>query len=97
MSVTVVVAAEATRPLPEHLEDIVGGSHSSLGDEGRATLRNILQKYVNVFPALGELMTGLPGRSNMISKLKVPDQIGVGHIAWHQLVSGLNRAVLRRC
>ena len=53
VSVTVVVAAEATRPLPEYLEDIVAGSHPSLGDEGRATLGNILQKNVNVFSSFG--------------------------------------------
>ena len=52
---TVVVV---TRPLPEHIEDIVGGSHPSLGDEGRAILRNIMQKYVHVFPAPGEQVTG---------------------------------------
>ena len=55
---TVVVALEASRVLPSHLEDIVAGSQPSLGDEGRTTLRNILHKCTHVFPAPGELVTG---------------------------------------
>ena len=42
----------------EHLEDIVDGSHPSLVGEGWTTLRNILHKYVHVFPAPGESVTG---------------------------------------
>ena len=41
-----------------HLEDIVAGSHPSLGGEGRTTLRNILHQYAHVFPAPGEPVTG---------------------------------------
>ena len=44
--------------LPEHLEDIVAGSHPSLGREGRMTLRNILHQYAHVFPAPGEPVMG---------------------------------------
>ena len=33
------------RHLPDHLEYIVAGSHPSLGEEGRMTLRNILHQY----------------------------------------------------
>ena len=46
------------RTLPEHLEDIVVGSHPSLGGVGRMTLRNILHQYGHVFPASGEPVTG---------------------------------------
>ena len=31
--------------LPEYLEDIVGGSHASLGDTGRQSLRDLLHRY----------------------------------------------------
>ena len=55
---TVVVTPEVNRALPEHLEEIVPGSHPCLGQEGRTTLRNILHKYTHVFPTPGELVTG---------------------------------------
>ena len=55
---SVVVPPGVSRPLPEHLEDIVAGSHPSLGVEGWATLRNILHQYAHVFPAPGEPVTG---------------------------------------
>ena len=42
MACSAVVAPGASRTLPEHLEDIVTGSHPSLGLEGWATLRDIL-------------------------------------------------------
>ena len=44
--------------LPEYLEDIVRGSHASLGASGRQSLRDLLHKYEHVFPAPGELVTG---------------------------------------
>ena len=44
--------------LPEYLEEIVGGSHPSLGDAGRQQLRNLLFRYSQVFPAPGEPVTG---------------------------------------
>ena len=44
--------------LPEYLEDIVQGSHTSLGDTGRQALRDLLHRYEHVFPALGEPVTG---------------------------------------
>ena len=40
--------------LPEYLEDIVDGSHASLGDTGRQLLRELLHRYEHVFPAPGE-------------------------------------------
>ena len=44
--------------LPEYLEDIVQGSHTSLGDTGRQSLRDLLHRYEHVFPAPGEPVTG---------------------------------------
>ena len=38
--------------LPDYLEDIFRGSHTSLGDTGRQSL------HEHVFPALGEPVTG---------------------------------------
>ena len=54
----VSVGPDANQPLPPHLEDIVAGSHPSLGENGRAMLRDILHKYVQVSPAPGEPVTG---------------------------------------
>ena len=45
--------------LPEYLEEIVGGSHPSLGDAGRQRLRDLIFRYRHVFPAPGEPVTGL--------------------------------------
>ena len=45
--------------LPEYLEDIVKGSHASLGDTGRQSLHELLHRYEHVFPAPGEPVTGL--------------------------------------
>ena len=44
--------------LPEYLEDIVEGSHASLGDTGRQSLRDLLHRYEHEFPAPGEPVTG---------------------------------------
>ena len=44
--------------LPDYLEDIVKGSHTSLGDTGRQSLRDLLHRYEHVFPAPGEPVTG---------------------------------------
>ena len=44
--------------LPDHLEDIVTGSHPSLGEDGRCLLCDLLHRYKHVFPAPGELVTG---------------------------------------
>ena len=49
--------------LPEYLEDIVKGSHPSLGETGRRSLRDLLHRYKHVFPAPGEPVT----RTNEIS------------------------------
>ena len=47
-----------TTVLPDYLEDIVRGSHASLGDTGRQSLRDLLNQYEHVFPAPGEPVTG---------------------------------------
>ena len=44
--------------LPDHLEDIVTGSHPSLGEAGRRLLHDLLHRYKHVFPAPGEPVTG---------------------------------------
>ena len=44
--------------LPDHLEEIVMGSHPSLGEAGRRLLRELLHLHRHVFPALGEPVTG---------------------------------------
>ena len=45
---------KGTAVLPDYLEDIVQGSHTSLGDTGRQSLRDLLHRYEHVFPAPGE-------------------------------------------
>ena len=62
---SVSVARSELRPLtntaavlPDYLEDIVKGSHTSLGDTGRQSLRDLLHRYKHVFPAPGEPVTG---------------------------------------
>ena len=44
-------------PLPPHLAEIVTGSHSSLGADGRVALMDNLHKYSHVFPAPGDPAT----------------------------------------
>ena len=55
---TEYVPGTMTAELPEYLEDIVRGSHASLGESGRQSLRDLLHKYEHVFPAPGEPVTG---------------------------------------
>ena len=43
--------------LPDHLEEIVLGSHPSLEESGRQLLRELLHHYKYVFPAPGEPVT----------------------------------------
>ena len=52
------VPSTETAELPDYLEDIVRGSHTSLGDSGRQSLRDLLHMYEHVFPAPGEPVTG---------------------------------------
>ena len=48
---------EECETLPDHLEDIVTGSHPFLGEAGHRLLRNLLHRYEHVFPAPRELVT----------------------------------------
>ena len=50
-------AERGCETFPVHLEDIVTGSHPSLGEAGRLSLRNLLHRYEHVFPAPGEPVT----------------------------------------
>ena len=43
---------------PDHLEEIVTGSHPSLGEAGRRLLRDLLHRYKHVVPAPGEPVNG---------------------------------------
>ena len=52
------VPGTGTAELPDYLEDIVRGSHTSLGDSGRQLLRDLLHRYEHVFPPPGEPVTG---------------------------------------
>ena len=61
------VAIEDTGPpgngpaaLPEYLEEIVEGSHPSLGEPGRQLLRDLLLRYRHVFEELAEPLVALP-------------------------------------
>ena len=49
---------DGSAALPEYLEEIVVGSHPSLGDAGRQQLQDLLFRYKHVFPAPGEPVTG---------------------------------------
>ena len=44
--------------LPDHLEEIVTGSHPSLWKAGRRLLRELVYQYKHVFPAPGEPVIG---------------------------------------
>ena len=44
--------------LPDHLEEIVMGTHPSLGEAGRQLLHELLHWYKHVFSAPGEPVTG---------------------------------------
>ena len=49
---------KGTAVLPDYLEDIVQGSHTSLIYTGRQSLRDLLHRYEHVFPKPGEPETG---------------------------------------
>ena len=49
-----VLLGDRCEALPDHLEDIVMGSHPSLGEAGRLLFRELLHRYEHVFPAPGE-------------------------------------------
>ena len=83
--------------LPDHLEDIVAGSHPSLGEAGRLLLRNLLHRYEHVFPAPGEPVTG--HTTSVQHEILTSDvrPVRCGPAGWPRLVSVRNRHVLRKC
>ena len=86
--------SNGTAELPDYLEDIVRGSHTSLGDSGRQSLRDLLHKYEHVFPAPGEPVTG---RSKTVLymrlKLMMPGQYDVDRADWRRQASEGNKTV----
>ena len=56
--VAAISVALADPGSPKYLEEIVTGSHPSLGDASRQLLRDLLFRYRHVFPAPGEQVTG---------------------------------------
>ena len=53
-----IISGRQRNTEPEYLEEIVKGSHPSLGDACRELLPDLLFRYRHVFPALGEPVTG---------------------------------------
>ena len=91
---TISVAIEDTGPpvndpykLPDYLEEIVQGSHPSLGAPGRQLLRDLLLRYRHVFPAPGEPVTG------RTSLRRTPDRSVVDQDGWLRPDSEKNRHV----
>ena len=83
--------------LPEYLEDIVRGSHASLGDFGRQSLRNLLHKYEHVFPAPGEPVTGRSKSVQHEIEIKDARPVRLDRADWRRLVSEGNRTVSEKC
>ena len=52
-----VLPEEGSSILPDHLEDIIMGSHPSMGEAGRLSLRGLLHRYAHVFPVQHEILT----------------------------------------
>ena len=65
------------------LEDIVKGSHTSLGDTSRQSLRDLLHRYKHVFPAPGEPVTGRSKsvQHDIVTKDSRPVRCGPRHLA----------------
>ena len=83
-----------TTVLPDYLEDIIRGSHASLGDTGRQSLRDLLHRYEHVFPAPGEPVTG---RTKSVQHEIETNEYVVDHADWHRPVSEGNKTVSERC
>ena len=83
--------------LPDHLENIVTGSHPSLGETGRQLLRNLLHRYEHVFPAPGEPVTcrTISVQHEIRTSDARPVRFGPCRLA--RPVSVRNRHVLRKC
>ena len=68
--------------LPEYLEEIVGGSHPSLGDAGRQLLRDLIFRYRHVFPAPGNQLPPRLRQFNMISLRRTPGPFAAAQDGW---------------
>ena len=80
--------------LPEYLEEIVGGSHPSLGDAGRQLLRDLLFRYSHVFPAPGEPVTG---RTTAVQHDIITTDARPVRCGPRRLAPAGNRHVCRKC
>ena len=83
-----------TAVLPDYLEDIIQGSHPSLGDTGRQSLHDLLHRYEHVFPAPGEPVTG---RSKLVQHEIETNEGRPVRCGPRRLDSEGNRTVLKRC
>ena len=83
--------------LPVHLEDIVAGSHPSLGSQGRARLRTILHQYAHVFPPPVSQSRDVLWQSVMTSTPKALGRFGVGHVGSLRRAFGLNKHAYEKC
>ena len=81
--------------LPDHLEEIVLGSHPSLGESGRQLRRELLYRYIHVFPALGEPVTGRT--TSVQHEILMSDARPVRCGPRRRPVFGRNRHVFKKC
>ena len=83
---------DGTATLPEYLEEIIGGSHPSLGDAGRQLLRDFM-----FFRCWGSQLPAGLRQFNMISSRRTPSQFAAAHDGWLRPDSEKNRHGRRRC
>ena len=83
--------------LLEYLEEIIGGSHPSLGDAGQQRLRDLIFRYRHVFPAPGEPVTG---RTTTVQHDIITTDAGqfvAAQDGWLRPDSEKNRHVCKKC
>ena len=85
-----VLSGEEYGTLPDHLEDIVTGSHPSLGEDGRLLLKNLLHRYAQ--PVMGHTTSV---QHEILTSDTRPVQCGLAGWLWP--VSERNRCALRKC
>ena len=94
---TLSTQPEATPPgpLPPHLEEIVAGSHPSLGVDGCGVLTDILHKYSHVFLVPGDPVTG---RTKVVlHKIDTNGARPARCVAWRWRDFGWSRIVFGTC
>ena len=84
-------------PLPDHLEEIVMGSHPSLGEAGRRLLRELLHRYKHMFPAPGEPVTGHTTSVQHEILTSETGRSAVDLADWLRRVFGRKRHVFKKC